>query len=97
MDFNFPHGPQKIEILKKLDPLHVKLSKKFHLKKLRNGRVMACNVILAQSIEKWLSSRPIEIVHALHGIMQCCRFTVFYVDLIFYNLRVIMPNFSLVR
>ena len=54
MDFNFPHGPQKIEILKILDPLHVKSSKKFHLKRLRNVRVMACIVILAQSIEKWL-------------------------------------------
>ena len=66
MDFNFPHGPQKIEILKKLDPLHVKSSKNFHFKKLRNGRVMACNVISAQSIEKWLTSWLIEILHALH-------------------------------
>ena len=24
MDLDFPHGPQKIEILRKLDPLHVK-------------------------------------------------------------------------
>ena len=24
MELNFPHGPQKIEIFKKLDPLHVK-------------------------------------------------------------------------
>ena len=29
MDFNFPHGPPKIEILKELDPLYVKSSKKF--------------------------------------------------------------------
>ena len=51
MDLN---GPQKIEIFKELDPLHVKKNhqKKFHLKRLRNGRVMACNVISAQSIEK---------------------------------------------
>ena len=76
MDLN---GPQKIEIFKKLDPLHVKKinQKKFHLKRLRNGRVMACNVISAQSIEKWLSSWLIEILHALHGILQCCRVTVF--------------------
>ena len=56
MGLNFPHGPKKIEILEKLDPLDVKLSKKFHLKRLRNGRVMACNVISAQSIDKWPSS-----------------------------------------
>ena len=76
----FVHGPQKIEILKELDPLHVKLSKKIHLQRLRNGWVMACNVILAQSIEKWLSSWPIEIVHALHGILQCCKVTILYLD-----------------
>ena len=41
MDINFPHGTQKIEILKKLDPLHMKSNqKKFHLKRLRNGIVM---------------------------------------------------------
>ena len=28
MDINFPHGTQKIEILKKLDPLHEKINKK---------------------------------------------------------------------
>ena len=28
MDFNFPHGPQKIEILKKVDLLHVKSHEK---------------------------------------------------------------------
>ena len=45
MDFN---GPQKIDIFKKLeDPLHAKShQKKFHLKRLRNCRVMACNVML---------------------------------------------------
>ena len=70
MDLN---GPQKIEIFKKLDPLHVKKihQKKFHLKRLRNGRVMACNVISAISIDKLLSYWLIEILHALHGILQC--------------------------
>ena len=68
MDFNFPHGPQKIEILKKIDPLHVKShQKKFHLKRLRNGRVMTCNVITANSIEKWPSNWLIEILHELQG------------------------------
>ena len=28
MDLNCPHGPQKIDILKKIDPLHVKCHKK---------------------------------------------------------------------
>ena len=46
--FNNPNGPQKIEILKRLDPLHVKSHQKVSP---QNGRVMACNVI-AQSIEK---------------------------------------------
>ena len=41
MDINFPHGTQKIEILKKLDPLHLENHKKNHLKRLRNGKVMA--------------------------------------------------------
>ena len=51
MDLN---GPQKIEIFKKLDPLHVKKinQNKFHLKRLRNGR-MACNVISAISIDRY--------------------------------------------
>ena len=81
MDLNFPHGPQKNENFKKLDPLHVKShQKKFHLKRLRNGRVMACNVISAESIEKWRSYRELEILHALHGILQCCRVTVLYLD-----------------
>ena len=81
MDFNFPHGPQKFDILKELDPLHVKShQKKIHLKRLRNGRVMACNVISAHSIKKWLSAWLIEILHALHGILQCCRVTVLYLD-----------------
>ena len=44
--FNNPNGPQKIEILKRLDPLHVKSHQK-----VSPGRFMACNVI-AQSIEK---------------------------------------------
>ena len=79
MDLN---GPQKIEIFKKLDPLHVKKihQKKFHLKRLRNGRVMACNVISAISIDKLLSYWLIEILHALHGILHCCRVTVLYLD-----------------
>ena len=29
------------------------------------------NVISAQYIEKWLSAWLIEILHALHGILQC--------------------------
>ena len=70
MDINFTHGPQIIEILKKLHPLHVKSHKKIHLKRLKNGRVMACIVIFAQSIEKWLSSWLRENLHALHGILQ---------------------------
>ena len=79
MDLN---GPQKIEIFKKLDPLHVKKihQKRFHLKRLRNSRVMACNVISDQPIDKWLSSCLIEILHALHGILQCHRVTVLYLD-----------------
>ena len=80
MDFNFSHGPEKIEILKKLDPLHEKSSKKFHLKRLSNSRVMVCKVISAQSIEKWLSAWQIEILHVLHVILQCCRITVLYLD-----------------
>ena len=81
MDINFPHGPQKIEILKKLDPLHVKShQKKFNLKWWRNGRNMACNVISAKSIEKWLTYYLIEILHALHRILQCCKVTVLYLD-----------------
>ena len=78
MDLN---GPQKIEIFKKLDPLHVKKinQKKFHLKRLINGR-MACNVISAISIDKLLSYWLIEILHALHGILQCCRVTVLFLD-----------------
>ena len=43
---------------------------------LRNGRVMDCNLSSAQSIEKWLSSWLIDILHALLGILQCCRVTV---------------------
>ena len=81
MDLDFTNGPQKIEILKKLDPPHVKShQKKFHIKRLRNGRVMASHVSSAQSIEKWLSSWLIKILHALHGILQCCRVTVLYLD-----------------
>ena len=76
MNLNFPNGPEKIEILKNVKSHH----KKFHLKRLRNGRVMACNVISAESIEKWLSSWLIEILHALHGILKCCRDTVLYLD-----------------
>ena len=69
MDFNFPHGPQKIEILKNLNPLYVKShQEKFPLKRLRNGRVMACNVISTQSIEKWL----IEILQVRLEILQRC-------------------------
>ena len=79
MDFN---GPQKIDIFKKLeDPLHAKShQKKFHLKRWRNVRNMACNVISAKSIEKWLSSWLIEILPVLHGILQCCRVYVLYLD-----------------
>ena len=71
MDIKFSHGPHIIEILKTLDPLHLKSHKKNHLKRLRNGKVMACNVIAAKSIGKWLSSLLIEILHALHEILQC--------------------------
>ena len=71
MDLNFPHGPQKNDILKKLDPLHVKShQKKFHLKRLRNSRVMACNVISAQSIEKWPSSWLIKTLHCFVSILD---------------------------
>ena len=81
MDLDYTHGPQKIEILKKIDLPHVKShQKKFNLKRLRNGRVMACTVISAKSIEKLLSYWLIEILHALHGILQCCRVTVLYLD-----------------
>ena len=37
MDMNFPHEPQKIEILNKLDPLYLKSPKK----------------ISPQKVEKW--------------------------------------------
>ena len=49
MDLN---GPQKIEIFKKLDPLHVNShQKKFHLKRLRNGIVMVRLDILQRCME----------------------------------------------
>ena len=61
-------GLRKLRFKKQLDPPQVKSLKKFHLKKLRNNKVMVCNVISAQSIEKWLSSWLIGILHVLHGI-----------------------------
>ena len=44
MDFNFPHGPPKIEIWKKLDPLHVKSSIKISPQKVekRQSYGMLC-------------------------------------------------------
>ena len=63
MDINVPHGPQKIEILKKLDPLHLKNHKKISLQKVekRQSYGLSCNVTSAQSIKSaWL----IEIMHA---------------------------------
>ena len=73
------------------------MKKKFHLKRLSVGRVMACNEISVKSIEKWLSYWLIEILHvlhgilqlwpirdsaALHGLLQCCRVYVLSADFI---------------
>ena len=97
MDLNFPHFLGKLRFKKYLIFFMWKVIKKFHLKWLRNSRVMACNIISAQSIKKWLSSWLVEIVHALHGILQCCRVTVLYLDKIVYTLRIIMPNFGSIQ
>ena len=45
--FNNPNRLQKIEILKRLDPLHVKSHQQMSPQKVKK-----CNVISAQSIEK---------------------------------------------
>ena len=42
--------------------------------------LQTCNVISAISIDKLLSYWLIEILHALHGILQCCRVTVLSLD-----------------
>ena len=65
MNLNFPHGPQKIEILKKIRSSSCeKLSKK----------------ISPQKVEKRLSYGPIIDSAALHGVLQYCRAYVCFVD-----------------
>ena len=51
----------------------------------------------AHSKEKWLVYKLVRDSAALHGILQCCRVTVFARDLILSTQRVIMQNFRSIR